>query len=210
MERSEDKEASSSPAAPQFGPPNGSAGPQFGCLASSLVELIETATREFERDREVAKASLVTVSSILQSELKRGSQAHGGRSGALAGWQMLRVRSFIERNLHRNIGVRELSAVAQRSPAHFTRSFKKTFGESPHAYVVRIRLQKACHRMATTSASLAEIALALGFSDQAHFCRLFRQTFRQSPSSWRRLCERQEIDGARVETPDGRPRSGPG
>jgi hypothetical protein len=131
MERSENKEASSSPADPQFGPPNGSAGPQFGCLASSLVELIETATREFERDREVAKASLVTVSSILQSERKRGSQAHGGRSGALVGWQMLRVRSFIERNLHRNIGVRELSAVAQRSPAHFTRSSKR-LSASPH------------------------------------------------------------------------------
>ena len=166
--------------------PNASAGPQFHYLASSLVQLLETVRREFERDREVAKASLVTASSILQLEIERNSQVSGARPGALAGWQVSRVRTFIDRNLHRTIHTRDLCAVAQRSPAHFSRSFKQAFGEPPHAYVVRMRLQKACHLMMTTSASLSEIALTVGFSDQAHLCRLFRQALGQSPSSWRR------------------------
>ena len=162
---------------------------QFVYLANNVFELLQTAKRELERDREAAKASLVTASSILQSEIERRSLAKGVRPGALAGWQMARVRAFIDENLHRTIHAKDLSAVAQRSTAHFSRSFKEAFGEPPHAYVVRRRLERACHLMITSSASLREIAQSVGFSDQAHLCRLFRQAFGQSPSRWRRDLE---------------------
>jgi len=98
----------------------------------------------------------------------------------------MRVRAFIDMNLHRTIHTQDLSAVARRSPAHFSRSFKLTFGEPPHAYVIKRRLEKACHLMVTGSASMSEIALTVGFSDQSHLCRQFRQAFGQSPSRWRR------------------------
>jgi AraC family transcriptional regulator len=166
--------------------------PQFVCLANSLVELLETTKRELERDREAAKASLATASSILQSEIERRSCAKDARPGALAAWQIARVRAFIDENLHRSIHVKDLSSVAQRSTSHFSRSFKQAFGEPPHAYVVRRRVERACHLMITSSASLSEIALSVGFSDQAHLSRLFRQVFGQSPSSWRR-----ELDSRR-------------
>jgi AraC family transcriptional regulator len=158
----------------------------FGYLAKSLVQLLETARHELERDPEVAKASLLTASSLLQAEVERYSSANGSARGGLAAWQILRVRAFIDSNLHRAIHNRDLSAVAQRSPAHFSRKFKLAVGESPHAYVVRRRLERACHLMVTSAASLSEIALCVGFSDQAHLCRLFRGAFGQSPSSWRR------------------------
>jgi AraC family transcriptional regulator len=156
-------------------------------LAKSLANLLETARRELDTDREAAKASLVTASSILQSEIERSSGANGSKPGALAGWQIARVRAFIEENLHSNIDTKNLSAVAQRSPAHFSRSFKQAFGEPPHAYVIKRRLERACHLMVTTSESLSQIALGVGFSDQSHLCRLFRRAFGQSPSIWRRL-----------------------
>jgi len=159
---------------------------QFVYLANNVFELLQTAKRELERDREAAKASLATASSILQSEIERRSLAKGVRPGALAGWQMARVRAFIDENLHRTILAKDLSAVARRSTAHFSRSFKQALGEPPHAYVVRRRLERACHLMITSSASVSEIALSVGFSDQAHLCRLFRQAFGQSPSRWRR------------------------
>ncbi len=130
-------------------------GSQFHYLASSLARLLEAVSRELERDREAAKASLATASTILQSEIERHLGAHGSRPGALAGWQITRVRT-------------------------------QAFGEPPHAYVVRRRLEMACHLMITSTDSLSEIALSVGFSDQAHLCRLFRQAFGDSPSSWRR------------------------
>ena len=162
---------------------------QFVYLANNVFELLETAKRELERDREAAKASLATASSILRSEIERRSRARGARPDALAAWQIARVRAFIGENLHRTIHTKDLSALTQLSAAHFSRSFKQAFGEPPHAYVVTRRLERACHLMITSSASLSEIALSVGFSDSAHLCRLFRQAFGQSPSSWRRDLE---------------------
>ena len=162
---------------------------QFHQVANSLAMLVETARRELERDREAAKASLVTASHILQAEIERCSGANGSTGGGLAAWQIQRVRSYIDSNLHRTIHIRDLSAVARRSPAHFSRKFKLTVGESPHAYVVRRRLERACHLMMTSAEPLSEIALSVGFSDQAHLCRLFRQAFGQSPANWRRDLE---------------------
>jgi AraC family transcriptional regulator len=160
---------------------------QFHLVANSLAKLLDTATRELERDRDVAKASLVTASHILQAEIERCSGANGGSTGSgLAAWQIVRVRAYIDSNLHRTIHIRDLSAVARRSPAHFSRKFKQAVGESPHAYVVRRRLERACHLMMTSAEPLSEISLSVGFSDQAHLCRLFRQAFGQSPAHWRR------------------------
>ncbi len=166
--------------------PPAAAGLPLHYLAKSLAKLLETARRELDSDCEAAKASLVTASSILQSEIERNSGANGSRPGALAGWQIARVRAFIEENLHSNIDAEALSTEAQRSRAHFSRSFKQAFGEPPHAYVIKRRLERACHLMATTSESLSEIALSAGFSDQSHLCKLFRRAFGQSPSIWRR------------------------
>jgi AraC family transcriptional regulator len=165
---------------------------QFHLVANSVAKLVETARRELERDREAAKASLATASHILQAEIERCSGANGATRGGLAAWQILRVRAYIDGNLHRTIHIRDLSAVARRSPAHFSRKFKLAVGESPHAYVVRRRLERACHLMMTGTDPLSEIALSVGFSDQAHLCRLFRQAFGQSPASWRR---EREIPG---------------
>jgi AraC family transcriptional regulator len=158
----------------------------LGYLANSLAQALKTALREFERDRDVAKAALVTASALLEAEVERYSSVNGSARGGLAPWQMLRVRAFIDSNLHCPIYVRHLSAVAQRSPAYFCRKFKLAFGEPPHAYVVRRRLERACHLMVTSASSLSEIALSVGFSDQAHLCRHFRAAFGQSPASWRR------------------------
>jgi AraC-like DNA-binding protein len=167
--------------------------PRLDCLANSLVQLLETAKQDLDHDQEAAKASLAKASSILQSEIERRSGANDSGTGGLAGWQIARVRAFIDKNLQGTIHTKDLSAVARRSAAHFARSFKQSFGESPHAYVMRRRLEKACDLMITSSESLSQIALSVGFSDQSHLCKRFKQVIGQSPSNWRR--EREELFG---------------
>ena len=137
--------------------------PQFDCLANSLIQLLETAKQDLERDREAAKALLAKASSILQSEIERRSGANDAGTGGLAGWQIARVRAFIDKNLHGTIHIRDLSAVVRRSAAHFARSFKHSFGEPPHAYVMRRRFEKACHLMIASSEFLSQIALSVDF-----------------------------------------------
>jgi AraC-type DNA-binding domain-containing proteins len=151
---------------------------------------------------------LAKASSILQLAVDRRSGANGSGAGGLAGWQIARVRAFIDENLHRTIHTRDLSAVARRSAAHFARSFKHTFGESPHAYVMRRRLEKVCHLMMTSSDSLSQIALSAGFSDQSHLCKRFKQALGQSPSNWRR--EREIFDNPSSQEPTRNERNGHG
>jgi AraC-like DNA-binding protein len=79
-----------------------------------------------------------------------------------------------------------LSAVVQRSEAHFALAFKKTLGLSPHAYVLQRRLEKASYLMLASDDSLSDIALACGMTDQAHLCKVFRQLTGQTPAAWRR------------------------
>src|ERR1700730_7135721 len=129
---------------------------QFHLVANSVAKLVETARRELERDREAAKASLVRASHILQAEIERCSGANGSTRGGLAAWQIIRVRAYIESNLHRTIHVRDLCAVARRSKAHFARKFKLAVGEPPHAYVVRRRLERARHLMMTRAEPLSQ------------------------------------------------------
>jgi AraC-like DNA-binding protein len=164
-------------------------------LASSLAKLLETAKNEFEKDRAAAKASIVMASSLLQVEIDRRASApdRNTSSWGLAGWQIHRVRQFIDNHLDETIHVSHLSEIARRSTAHFSRAFKRSFGKSPHAYLVERRLERASHLMLSSDAPLSEIAVACGFTDQAHLSNLFRQKTGQSPSAWRRERRDREI-----------------
>jgi AraC-like DNA-binding protein len=82
--------------------------------------------------------------------------------------------------------VADLSALVQRSEAHFSRSFRRTFGHSPHAFVVRRRVELAGQHMLQTGAPLSDIALRCGFVDQAHLCKHFRKLTGETPAAWRR------------------------
>ena len=81
--------------------------------------------------------------------------------------------------------------MAQRSGAYFCRAFKRTFGETPHTFVLARRLHRASELMLTSDASLSEVAVSCGFHDQAHLSKVFRARYGQSPAAWRR--ERRDL-----------------
>jgi AraC-like DNA-binding protein len=111
-------------------------------------------------------------------------------SGArLLNWQARRVREYIEANLGQRILVADLSGVLRRTEAHFSRAFKRTFGHSPHAYVMSRRVEWATQLMLTGDTALSEIALRCGFADQAHLCKQFRRHLGTTPAAWRRAQE---------------------
>jgi AraC-like DNA-binding protein len=111
----------------------------------------------------------------------------------LLAWQSRRVREYIDAHIGTRILISDLSDAARRSEAHFARGFKQAFGQTPHSYVMRRRIEFACRSMCAGEDSLGDIAAACGFTDQAHFCRLFRRYVGQSPGAWRRgRCELRE------------------
>jgi AraC family transcriptional regulator len=164
---------------------------EMRALATSVMRLLEIAGQELDKNRAAAKAHIVRASSLLRAELDRQTpNEHPAPANSLFAWQARRVREYIDEHLAARIQISDLSGVAQRSKAHFARSFKQTFGQTPHAYLVRRRVEFASNLMRISEDSLSTIALACGFTDQAHLCRQFRRCVGQSPAAWRReRCE---------------------
>jgi AraC-like DNA-binding protein len=105
---------------------------------------------------------------------------------ALTAWQARQVVDYIDRNITEPLRVSNLCAVVHRTESHFSRIFKRTFGVSPHAYIVNRRLELALRLIAESSLPLSQIALKCGFGDQAHLSNRFRQRSGMTPSAWRR------------------------
>jgi AraC family transcriptional regulator len=164
------------------------AGAELYGVVGSVVTLLEAAHVEIDNNRDAAKVAIARASSLLRRQINRHSDepSEARKRRALVGWQKQRVRDYVEANLGRRIRVADLSAVAHRSEAHFARAFKRTFDLAPHAYITQRRIEYAQHLMLVTDASLCDIALLCGLSDQAHLCKVFRQQLGMSPAVWRR------------------------
>jgi AraC family transcriptional regulator len=109
----------------------------------------------------------------------------GRLSGGLAPWQERRVSEFIDKHIALPLPVRTLAASVKLSRCHFCRAFKRGLGVSPHAYIMRKRVQKAQELMLVTDEPLVRIALLCGLASQSHLCQIFRRVTGCSPSVWR-------------------------
>jgi AraC family transcriptional regulator len=156
-----------------------------------VIRLLEATAGQFQDLRNPAQSKLLEAASLLRQQvhpLPAGETSDGGVR--LQPWQTRKVRDYIDAHITGPLRVADLCALIQRSEAYFSRSFKRSFGESPHAFVIRRRLEFATHYMLQTDASLSDIALRCGFSDQPHFCKQFRQAVGQTPAAWRRMHRR--------------------
>jgi len=165
-------------------------------LLTVVSELIETMADALSKDRESARECVRHASEVLLS-CARGAEesVEAGfeevneqrtYGGGLAPWQVRSVTTYIEANLNTSLSCETLARLARLSVSHFARAFKRTFGYSPHAFLMRRRMERAQGLMLKCTAPLAHIALECGFADQAHLSRLFRQFTGESPASWRR------------------------
>jgi AraC-like DNA-binding protein len=95
--------------------------------------------------------------------------------------------------------VADLCALLELSEAHFSRAFKRTFGESPHAFLIRRRVELAAQYMLQSEARLSDIAQSCGFTDLPHLCKQFRHMTGHTPAAWRRAHKREDkTDGHRA------------
>jgi AraC family transcriptional regulator len=152
-----------------------------------VISLIEAAVGQLHGQEHPAQGTLLEAALLLRQQVHppAAGEVSGGSERLLA-WQARKVRDFIDSHIAGPVLVADLCALVQRSEAHFSRSFRGTFGYSPHAFVVRRRLELAAKYMLQTDMSLSEIALGCGFVDQAHLCKHFRVVTGETPAAWRR------------------------
>src|SRR5690348_2846157 len=97
---------------------------------------------------------------------------------------MLRARDAMDRTYAEPLDIRALASIALVSPAHFIRTFRATFGETPHRYLQRRRVERAMFLLRTSDLDVTELCLAVGFTSLGTFSRTFSAIVGTSPSEY--------------------------
>ena len=98
---------------------------------------------------------------------------------------LLRAKDLSDARYAEPLGVEDLAAAAGLSRAHFSREFRRAFGESPHAYLLTRRLERAAALLRTTDRSVVEICFAVGLRSVGSFTSSFTRAYGVPPSAYR-------------------------
>jgi AraC-like DNA-binding protein len=98
---------------------------------------------------------------------------------------MLRARDAIDRTYGQPLDIAALARVASVSDAHFIRTFRATFGETPHRYLQRRRVERAMFLLRETDRSITDVSLDVGFGSLGTFSRTFRTIVGLNPTDYR-------------------------
>lgn len=101
--------------------------------------------------------------------------------------ELQRARDFLHAQMAHDVSLEELATYSGVDRFRLTRQFKKAFGQSPHAYLVRLRL-RAARAMLARGMAPVEVAAEVGFADQSHLGVWFRRAFRMTPAAYRKQC----------------------
>jgi AraC-like DNA-binding protein len=99
--------------------------------------------------------------------------------------RMLRARDAIDRTYAQALDIPALARVASVSEAHFIRTFRSTFGETPHRYLQRRRVERAMFMLRETDRSITDICLDVGFASLGTFSRTFHEIVGVNPTDYR-------------------------
>jgi len=156
------------------------------------AQLIEAACRAKDGDSHGTRAHIARAVALLDGRpgptVARQTSDRGPRHiphGGFAAWQSRRLAAHVDAHLAGKIVIKDLAVSLDISVGHFCRAFKRTFGMPARIWIRHRRIELAQGLMLTTGASLSEIALRCGMSDQSHFTRSFRRIVGETPSSWR-------------------------
>ena len=99
---------------------------------------------------------------------------------------LLRAKDVIDRDYARELDVATLARTAHASTAHFARSFKQSFGETPHQYLRRRRIERASELLRGTELSVTQVSVEVGFQSLGSFSGAFRELVGESPAAYAR------------------------
>jgi transcriptional regulator GlxA family with amidase domain len=100
--------------------------------------------------------------------------------------RLLRARDAMDRTYAQPLDLAELAGIANFSEAHFIRAFRATFGETPHRYLQRRRVERAMFLLRQTETSVTDVCLDVGFTSLGTFSRTFTEIVGEAPTAYRK------------------------
>jgi AraC-like DNA-binding protein len=112
---------------------------------------------------------------------------------------LLRAKDLVDARYREALDVTALARAARLSPAHFSREFRRAFGETPHQYLLTRRMERAAALLRNTDRTVADICLMVGLRSVGSFTSSFGRMFGLSPTAYRAACP-PAADRARIPT----------
>ena len=156
-------------------------------LRICLNELLLEAQRGEHSDRLYVESLSVVLVAYLSKSYADCKVAGNANAGGFSGGKKRYITELIESRLGQEISIVDLAKEVDLSPSHFFRCFKVSFGLSPYAYILARRIEEAKKMLKTSSLSISDIALSIGFSSHTHFAQTFLKYVGMTPSRWRNL-----------------------
>ena len=105
--------------------------------------------------------------------------------GGLGPARLRMVKDLVHEKIEEELTLVEMAQSVELSPAHFSRMFRKSTGETPHQFVLRTRIERAKEMLREAEMRVLDVAVACGFKTQQHFARMFRRISGASPTEYR-------------------------
>src|SRR4030088_3430533 len=112
----------------------------------------------------------------------RSAQTHRGGLGSA---RLRRIKEFVDAKIEDEFTLCEMAQAVELSPAHFSRMFRKSTGETPHQFLLRQRIERAKEMLRSADGRVMDVAAACGFKSQQHFAQAFRNVCGASPTEYR-------------------------
>ena len=155
-----------------------------GLLSAMCQRLVEAARAPQEASRLfVDSASMAVLGELV---FLSGCDHKTLRRPDVRDWRVRRTLEQIDARLGEDISLAELAGTVDLSPSHYSALFRAATGVTPHAWIMRRRIEKACELLADPRTPITEVALSTGFSSSQHFATAFRAEMGTTPTIWRR------------------------
>ncbi|MEY2930840.1 MAG: hypothetical protein RL033_1589 [Pseudomonadota bacterium] len=165
------------------------AGPRFGLVDAHVVDLVRRLEAQAVAGQPLGMLYVEALSLTLLTYLRARYAGQPGAqtdAGALSPRQRDRLIEFVEGNLGSDIALNDLAELAGYSADHFSRLFKRCFGQPPYQYVLTRRVERAKAMLKDRSRPIANIAAACGFATQAHLNSAFKLRTGVTPGVYRK------------------------
>ena len=129
----------------------------------------------------------------LVNDHSAGQRPASAFRGGLGAARLRRINEFVHAKMEDDLSLDDMAQSVGLSTAHFARMFRKSTGETPHQFVLRLRVERAKAMLRAADARVLDVALACGFKTPQHFAQVFRDACRVSPTRYR-----QEFLGSEV------------
>lgn len=153
----------------------------LNALCQRLVEAVRTPHAACRLFADSASMSLLGELTLLAGVDRTIRQRHDVRD-----WRIRQSMELIDAHLDDDIPLGALAAAANLSPSHYIALFRAATGVSPHAWMMRRKIERSCKMLSRRETTITEVAMTLGFSSSQHFATSFRAHMGMTPTVWRR------------------------